>query len=934
MPEQNKKLFLLDAFALIYRAHFAFITNPRISSKGINTSAIFGFTNSLLEILEKENPTHLGIAFDLDGPTFRHEEYKEYKINRDARPEDITIAIPLVKKLAEAFNIPVLEVAGYEADDIIGTLAKKAARQGFTVYMMTPDKDFAQLVEDDVIFLYRPARMKNPAEIWGEDRVKEKFGIQRIDQVIDIQGLMGDSIDNIPGIPGIGPKTAEKLIKQFDTVENLLASTDQLKGKQKENIEAHADQALLSKKLARIKLDVPIDFDPEALEVQPPDKEKIEQLFAELEFKALGKRVLGEGFKPKNVKKTEAVQQDLFADIPVIQEKIEETKLETLADQQVSYQLVETQDQIKSLVAKLESSGHFAFDIISSYEDPLVASICGFSFSMTKNQAFYVPLPKDKKKANEILAQLKPLFEKKDITKIGHNLKFDNLLLRNAGIPLNGEIVDNMIAHYLIEPELTYHGINLLAEKYLHYATIPITRLIGEKGRGQKKIENLEPEKIKDYACENADLGYQLKNILEPELKKEDFTHLYKKIECPLISVLADMEYNGVKIDKQNLAEYSKELGYEMLQLEGEIVNLAGVGRDFNLNSPKQLGELLFDHLKLNPKAKKTRKSGQYSTSEDILLKLAHKHEIVKKILDYRSLQKLKSTYVDALPLLINSDTGRIHTTFQQAVTATGRLSSTNPNLQNIPIRTEKGRYIRKAFVPEDDNYLLLSADYSQIELRLIASISDDQSMLQAFSDGLDIHASTAAKVFSVSIDEVTPNMRRQAKTVNFGIIYGISAFGLAERLEIPRREAAEIIDNYFEKFPRIKEYMNKTIQFARDNGYVKTLMGRKRTLRDINSRNPNQRGYAERNAINSPIQGSAADMIKIAMVRIYEEMKKRKMQSKMILQVHDELVFDAHKDEQEELRNLVEGKMKTALDLDVPIVVETGFGENWLEAH
>lgn len=930
MPSKEKKLFLLDAMALIYRAHFTFIKNPRVNSKGVNTSAVYGFTNSLLEILESQNPTHAGIVFDTDTPTFRHKMYKEYKAQREERPEDIVVAVPMVKKLAEAFRIPPLEKEGYEADDIIGTLAKKAAGKGFEVYMMTPDKDFAQLVEDH-IFMYKPARMNKPSEIWGINEVREKFGIEKIEQVVDVQGLTGDTSDNIPGVPGIGPKTAEKLIRQYHSMENLLEHTSELKGKQKELLENNAKMARLSRQLVTIDTKVPIEFDEEKLTQSKPDTQKLKQLFAELEFNSISKRLFGKDFQLSEVKKKAGIQQDLFSDIPGMEKKEETRPYKTLEDVNPDYTLVDTGAGRKELASHLNKLHSFAFDTETSGLNPHRSRIVGISIATEPHKAYYIPVPGDPEKAGKILEPFRESLENKSIEKTGQNLKYDIHILRRAGIRVRGKIFDTMIAHYLLEAEMR-HNLDLLSQTYLEYSPVSIESLIGAKGSKQGNMTQLEPAKIKDYTCEDADIALQLKNIFAPRLDEKGFRKLFEKIEAPLVYVLTDMEKDGCKIDVNSLKNFSRKLGEEMQEVEKQVFRLAGT--EFNLNSPKQLGEVFFDRLKLDPKARKTQKSRQYATGEDVLVRLAKEHKIARYVLDHRSIQKLKSTYVDALPELINPSTGRIHTTFQQTVAATGRLSSVNPNLQNIPIRTEKGRHIRKAFVPRSEDHTLLSADYSQIELRLVAAISQDKEMIKAFKEGEDIHASTAAKIHKVKIGEVTAEMRRQAKTVNFGIIYGISAYGLSERLGIPRKEASDMIKSYFAEYPGIRKYMDDTIAFAREHRYVKTLLGRCRRLRDINSGNATQRGFAERNAINSPIQGTAADMIKIAMVNIHRDMEKKKMHSKMILQIHDELIFDALKEELDELKSLVEEKMKTALTLDVPIIVEMGSGANWLEAH
>ncbi|MEX0966801.1 MAG: DNA polymerase I [Bacteroidia bacterium] len=923
---RDKKLFLLDAMALIYRAHFALIRNPIRNSKGVNTSAVYGFTNTLLEVLEKERPSHIAVVFDPPVPTFRHEEFEAYKSQRQEMPEDIGAAIPIVKKLLKAFRIPCMEKNGFEADDVIGTLAKQAPAHGFEVFMMTPDKDYGQLVEEH-IYMYKPSYMQNPREILDEKAILKKWGIARVDQVVDILGLMGDSSDNIPGVPGIGPKTAAKLIAEFETIENLLDNTDKLKGKVKEQIEMNKEQALLSKRLATIITNVPVEFDEKDLELEKPDEEALAVLFAELEFRTISKRVLGQEFRIKDVKTS--AQPDLFNQEggPVK----EAGPLQTFKDKECSYELVNTDVKMQALAAMLKKTESFCFDTETSGLDPLQSEIVGFSFSIKPGHAYYIPTQADEDETKRILSFFKDVFEDSAIGKTGQNIKFDILVLKQYGIHVRGKLFDTVLAHYLLEPDLR-HNMDMLSQTYLGYSPISIETLIGKRGKQQKSMRDLIPEDIVDYACEDADVTLQLQRVFEPLLSEMKVDKLFYEVENPLIYVLAEMENKGVRVDKGALNEYSKELNTDLVRLEKEIFELAGM--QFNISSPKQLGEVLFDHLKLDPKAKRTSKTKQYSTSEDVLARLAANHEVAAKLLDFRSIQKLKSTYVDALPLMINPKTGRVHTSYNQAVAATGRLSSTNPNLQNIPIRTEKGREIRKAFIPADDDHTILSADYSQIELRLVAEISNDTGMLEAFKEGIDIHTATSAKIFGVSLAEVTGEMRRKAKMVNFGIIYGISAFGLAQRLNIARSEASEIIRQYFAQYPNIKKYMDDRITMARKHGYVETLMGRRRYLRDINSSNHTVRGYAERNAINAPIQGTAADMIKVAMVNIHEAFLRENIRSHMILQVHDELIFDALKTEVEQVKRIVEDKMRNALKLEVPIVVEIGAGENWLLAH
>ncbi|WP_200975250.1 DNA polymerase I [Echinicola sp. 20G] len=935
----KKKLFLLDAMALIYRAHFAFSKNPRINSKGLNTGIMLGFTNTLLEVIEKQQPSHLAVAFDTAAPTFRHEQFEAYKANRQEQPEDITIGIPWVKQIVNGFNIPILELDGYEADDIIGTIAKKAEYKDFEVFMMTPDKDYGQLVEEH-IFLYKPAFMGNAVDIMGPKEVCEKWEIEDPDQVRDILGLMGDAVDNIPGIPGIGEKTAKKLLKAYGTIEGLLEHTDELKGKQKENVVNFGQQGLLSKDLATIKQDVPIEFNPKDLSYDGPDEEKLKALFAELEFRTLTKRVFGENIKKPTVKVNE--QLGLFtgpqdAAVEEEEEDIEEvnpipapSQLDSVFSLAHDYHKVASLEDIQELVEYLEIQDELSFDTETTDLDPNRAELVGISFAYLSGEAFYIPIPEDQEEAKKLLAPLKPVFENEKITKIGQNIKYDVLVLKNYGIEVKGTFYDTMLAHYLIEPE-GKHGMDWLAEHYLNYKPVSIESLIGKKGKNQGNMRDVDVDKVVEYASEDADITLQLAQKLNPDLQDRGLEKLFYEVETPLIPVLAAMEFEGVRLDKESLADLSTSLEKEIVEIEKKVYELAGV--KFNLASPKQLGEVLFVKMELDPKAKKT-KTGQYATGEEVLSKLAPKHEIAQAILDYRELVKLKNTYVDTLPTLINPKTGRIHTTYNQVVAATGRLSSVNPNLQNIPIRTERGREIRKAFVPRDEDHVILAADYSQIELRIMAAFSKDESMIEAFKNGRDIHSTTAAKIFQVPLDEVTSDMRRKAKTANFGIIYGISAFGLSQRLNISRTEAKEIIDAYFKEFPAVSEYMNDCIEKARKNEYVETLLGRRRYLRDINSRNATMRGYSERNAINAPIQGSAADMIKVAMIQVHRWMQEKQLKSKMILQVHDELVFDAHKDEVALLKKEIPKLMTEALTIDVPMQVEVGTGSDWLEAH
>lgn len=928
----DKRLFLLDGHALVYRAHFAFITRPLINSKGVNTSAIAGFLRTLWDLMQSEKPTHLAVAFDPPTDTFRHKMFEAYKANREEQPDDIRVAIPYIMQILEAFHIPIVMVDHFEADDVIGTLAKKAEQQGCVTYMVTPDKDFGQLVSDK-IFLYKPSRQGNGIEIWGEKEVTENWQIKRVDQVVDMLGLMGDSVDNIPGIPGIGQKTAAKLLDQFDTVENLVASTDQLKGKQKEQVEKFAEQGLLSKKLALIDTDVPIEYDETAFTLDPPDKEKLAEIFKELEFRTIAKQILGEEETSTPKSKSNPQQGSLFDDEEVVSAAA--PPAHSVADKNIQntpheYYLVDTAEKRAELIALLAQQESFCFDSETTGIDPNQAELVGMSFSVKSHEAYYVPIPEDQTEARQVVHEFKAIFENGNICKVGQNIKYDAIMLKWYGVEVRGAYFDTMIAHYLLEPELR-HSMDYMSETYLKYQPVKINELIGKKGKGQLTMRQVEVDLVKDYAAEDADITLQLQEFLEPQLKKDSLDELYYKIEEPLIKVLVDLEYEGIKVDVDFLKEYSVELGKEILKLEDKIYEQ--VGEKFNIGSPKQVGEILFDKLKA-PGGKKT-KTGQYSTSEDILADLANYVPVAGDILKHRGLQKLLSTYVDALPKMINPRTGRIHSSFNQALAATGRLSSNNPNLQNIPIRSAEGARVREAFVPRDEHHLLVSADYSQIELRLIAEISGDEAMLEAFQSGQDIHKATAARVFGVPFEEVTTEQRYRSKTVNFAIIYGGGATLLGRSLGIKRTEASELIAQYFNQYPGLKKYMERTVADARQNGYVTTLMGRRRYLREINSKSQLERSIAERVAINTPIQGTAADMIKIAMVDIHKALIEGNFQTKMILQVHDELIFDTPKEEVEAIQPIVIEKMKNALpNLKVPIEVGVGVGKTWFEAH
>ncbi|HIX27294.1 MAG TPA: DNA polymerase I [Candidatus Barnesiella excrementigallinarum] len=926
MPE--KRLFLLDAYALIYRSYYAFIKNPRINSKGINTSAILGFVNTLEEVLKKENPSHIAVGFDPQGPTFRHEAYEQYKAQREETPEVIRYSVPIIKEIINAYNIPILEVPGFEADDVIGTLAKLAEKEGFDTYMMTPDKDYGQLVSPH-IFMYRP-KFGGDFEVLGPEEIKAKYNIQSPEQVIDILGLMGDSSDNIPGCPGVGEKTAIKLITDFGGIENLLAHTEELKGALKNKIEENRSQIEFSKFLATIRTDVPLAFDEKSLRREPVDSEKLRPIFEELEFRNLTERVLGN--QPMAAAPKRAAQPSLFDQTPEPEpeeKSIPETAFTDISSTPHKYHLVDTAEKMWDLAALLACAPAFAFDTETTGIDPMNVELVGMSFAMKEHEAYYIPIPEDRTKAHETVNIFKSALENPKSLKIGQNIKYDYIVLHNYGINVKGDFFDTMVAHYLLQPE-QYHNMDYLANIYLKYKPVPIEELIGPKGKKQLSMRQVPVEEVCRYAAEDADVTLQLKNRLEKELAAEKMEKLFYEIEMPLTRVLADMEITGVNVDIEELKSSSDLLTRRLGELEQEIYQLAGT--TFNVSSARQVGEILFERLKIDEKAKKT-KTGQYSTTEEILEKLRSRHPIVGKILDQRGIRKLLSTYINALPELINPKTGKIHTSFNQTVTATGRLSSSNPNLQNIPIRDNEGREIRRAFVP-DPGCVFFSADYSQIELRIMAHLSGDRHMIEAFREGSDIHAATAAKIYKIPIDKVTSDMRRKAKTANFGIIYGISVFGLAERLNIPRSEAKTLIDGYFESYPQIKEYMNRSIEVAREKGFVETICGRKRMLPDIHSHNSVVRGYAERNAINAPIQGSAADIIKIAMIRIARRLEEGQLKSRMILQVHDELNFNVPAEELEQVKAIVREEMENAYSLQVPLLADCGTGANWLEAH
>lgn len=938
------KLFLLDAYALIYRAYYAFIKNPRINSKGFNTSAILGFVNTLEDVLKKENPTHIGVAFDPRGKTFRHEAYEQYKAQREETPEVIRESVPVIKEIIKAYNIPVFEVPGYEADDVVGTLAKQAEKRGIITYMMTPDKDYGQLVSDTV-FIYRPKYGDKEFEVMGIERVKEKFGIERTEQVIDLLGLMGDASDNIPGCPGVGEKTAQKLIAEFGSIDELLANTDKLKGALKTKVEENREKILFSKFLATIKTDVPIELDMEALKREPANEAELTRLLDFYELRALKERVKKSNFAPSlfdtpseeesaekksKSKKNDSLQPSLFDFFPTEDTGDEKNSSHlSLKDTPHNYKLLDTEDDIRNFITAIKNCETVCIDTETTSTNALEAELVGISLSVKEGEAVYIPIAADRAAATTRLQILRPLIEDERICKVGQNIKYDLTVLGNYGVELRGKMFDTMIAHYVLQPEL-YHGMDYLAEIYLNYETIKITELIGAKGKNQKNMRDLAPADICDYACEDTDITLRLKNILEKEIKETGIEELFYKIEMPLIPVLAYMERNGARIDTNALRETSALLGKRLDEIEEEIFTQAGEA--FNIASPKQVGDILFGKLKIVDKPKKT-KTGQFVTSEEVLAQLQNRHPIVKNILQYRGLKKLLSTYIDSLPALVSSRTGKIHTSYNQTVTATGRLSSSNPNLQNIPIRDEEGKEVRKAFIP-DDGCLFLSVDYSQIELRIMAHLSGDSNMIEDFRSGYDIHAATAAKIYKKPIEEVTKDERRKAKVANFGIIYGISVFGLAERMNVNRFEAKTLIDNYFETYKGVADYIEKCKQEAKLNGYVETVFKRKRYLPDINSHNAVVRGYAERNAVNAPIQGSAADIIKVAMINIYRRMKEQQMRSTMILQVHDELNFNVVPEEKEAVQALVVEEMQQAFAMKVPLVADYGWGANWLEAH
>ncbi|PKH66435.1 DNA polymerase I [Flavobacterium sp. ALD4] len=946
MSEQ-KRLFLLDAYALIFRGYYAFIKNPRINSKGMDTSAVMGFMNSLMDVIKREKPDHLAVAFDNGGSQLRNEIFPEYKAHRDATPEAIKIAVPYIQELLRAMHIPIIEVKGYEADDLIGTIAKQAEKENYKVFMVTPDKDFAQLVSEN-IFMYKPARMGNGIEIWGVPEVLAKFEIERPEQVIDFLGMMGDAADNIPGLPGVGEVTAKKFLKEYGSMENLLANTDKLKGKMKENIEANKEKGILSKTLATILLDCPVVFNETDYELSTPDIEKTDALFNELEFRrmaeqfdsifkkggtATASKASDNSDSPKKAQQKSEEQFDLFGS-GISDESSEETPhkyYNTLEDTEHSYQIIQGDLGLKLLLQNLLKQTSVCFDTETTGLDALHAELVGISFSYEKGKGFYVPFPENQAEAKALAEKFMPFFENEKIEKIGQNLKYDLKILSNYDITVEGKLFDTMIAHYLINPDMR-HNMDILAETYLKYSPKSIETLIGKKGKNQKSMRDVDLEEVKEYAAEDADVTFQLKQLFSAELEKTETKKLFEEIEIPLVKVLADMEKEGIRLDTDFLKSLSHDLDNDIKRHEAAIYEVAG--ENFNLASPKQLGDVLFDKLKIGGAKQKKTKTGQYATGEEVLSYLADEHQIVKDILDWRQLVKLKNTYVDALPNQVDPVTLRVHTDYMQTVAATGRLSSNNPNLQNIPIRTERGRQIRKAFVARDQNYTLVSADYSQIELRIIAALSGEENMIKAFLNNEDIHKSTASKVFDVSLEEVTREQRSHAKTVNFGIIYGVSAFGLSNQTDLSRSESAALIEAYYKTYPRLKSYISEQVDFARENGYVQTVLGRRRYLKDINSQNAMVRGGAERNAVNAPIQGSAADIIKIAMINIHKKLISENYKSKMLLQVHDELVFDIHNSELEQMKEMIKYEMENAFKLDVPLTVELGMGKDWLEAH
>ncbi len=936
--DQDKRLFLLDAFALIYRAYFSFIRAPRVNSKGFNTSAAFGFTTTLLDLIKREKPTHIAVVFDTAAPTERHETLLDYKANREEMPDDIRTNLPYIRRIIESMNIPILESDGYEADDVIGTLAKKAEAEGYTTFMVTPDKDFGQLVTDKII-MYKPGRGGDPPEKLGPAEICARWGLQTTDQVKDILGLMGDAVDNIPGIPGIGEKTAMKLVQQFGSLEGVIDNADKLKGKQQENVIAFAEQGRMSKMLATININAPVELDHDALHLDPPDKDKVLEVFSELEFRNLTGRVLGGDVngnteaQPEKKGKSQpaSAQVDLFGSSVNEDGTVELSEMSTIDTVDHRYFLADSNEAMYMLAAQLKKQPRFCFDTETTGTDERTAELVGLAFSWKAHEGHYVPVPADRTEAQRIVDIFRPILENESIGKVAQNAKYDIRILANYGVEVKGQLFDTMVAHYLLKPDQR-HGMDYLSETYLGYRPVSIETLIGPKGKTQNSMRDADVNAVKEYSAEDADVTWQLHEKFQPLLEEDGITQLFNDVEMPLVSVLADMETEGIRIDIPALRAFSEELGVDILRLQEEIHKACGV--TFNIDSPKQLGDVLFETLKLGGDKIKKTKTGQYQTSEDILQEMSNAHPVIPLMLDYRSLRKLKGTYVDTLPEAADKVTGRVHTNYLQTVAATGRLASNDPNLQNIPIRTEKGREIRKAFVPRDENYQLLSADYSQIELRIIAHMSGDKNMQEAFRQGLDIHAATAAKVFNVDIATVTREQRSRAKAVNFGIAYGQGAFGLSQNLGIPRAEAKAIIDDYFAQFPGVRSYMDEMIGFCRANGYIKTLMGRRRYLPDIISGNNTVRAQAERIAINAPMQGTAADIIKVAMVRIHDELKRKRMRSKLLLQVHDELVFDAHNDEADELLPLVKDLMEGAMQLDAPLLVDIHLGKNWLEAH